>query len=357
MTRIGWELHGIRVDLRSSSPEAAAYVRAHLGPAATDPHDEPDLLIDLEWTMGAGTTAAPEVRGEAVGRYLRESGGRLRWSRVIGFDGLVMEAGRTGSTTGIRASCKYVPRDALSRLRYMKPARREKKTNRTLFKMLYYALYFPLAWSLERSRGWEILHASAVEKGGKGLVLAGHGGAGKSTLALSMLADPEVKFISDNLIFHDGSSVYSLPEPVRLDGSSLEAIRGGGYMPEVTGLPRSAHPKQTFRVEPGRTAHSASVRTVALLRFTANSFLRPLDPSEASAHLVGARDLVKEVEAYRSVAAFLSMATAGAAGEGGGPAAPATTIALAKQADCYLVGIGRGEPVARTLQRLREIFP
>lgn len=360
-TRIGWELHGLRVDLRSSSTEVASYLRAHLGAGATEPHRRPDLLIDMDWTWGALPPRGGGPEGQRLGRYLREEGGRVRWSRVTGFEGLVMEAGwdpdAGAGTVAVRAASGYVPRDPLARIRYLQPARRDKKTHRTLFKMLYYALYFPLAWHLECSRGWEILHASAVEKDGKALLLAGHGGAGKSTLALSMMADPAVRFISDNLVLHDGASIHALPEPVRLDGSSLEAIRGRGYEPAVTGLPRSAHPKQTFQVEPRRISWSAPVQAVALLRFTSESFVRSLDPPEAAAHLVAARDLVKEVEAYRPVAAFLSMATGGGPGMARPPAPPATALDLARRSSCYLVGIGRGEPVARTLERLGEIFP
>jgi hypothetical protein len=359
-TRVGWELHGIRADIRTSNVELMAYVRAHLGPAALAPQPSPDLLVDLDWRWGTGAAtaedgAASAATGERVGRHLMESDGRLHWSRVPGFEGLSMAAGSGGSTVEVAASCRYAPRDALARLRYLKAGRREKKTYRTFFKLLYYALYFPVAWFAERSRGWEILHASAVEKDGRGLVLAGHGGAGKSTLALSLMADPSFRFISDNLIFHDGKRIYSLPEPVRLDASSLGAIRAEGFEPQPAGLPRTAHPKPTFRVEPGRVAPSAEAAALVVLRFTDHSFLRSLKVSEAAAHLVGARDLVREVEDYRSVAAWLGMATAGS----GAAPAPlrATAEGLAGAARGYLMGIGRDESVPETLSRLKEIFP
>lgn len=359
--RIGWELHGIRAALSSPSPELATYIRGHLGASASEAPGNPDLLIDLDWQWGAGggTTSAASVAApgaQRVGRHLEERDSRLRWARVPGFDGLRMEAGREGSTVSVAASCRYVPRDALARLRYMKTARREKKTYRTFFKLLYYALYFPMAWKMEISRGWELLHASAVEKEGRGLILAGHGGAGKSTLALSLMADPSFRLVSDNLIFHDGERIYALPEPVRLDGSSLEAIRRQGYQPRPTELPRTAHPKRTFQVEPGRAAPEASAEAVVVLRFTGESFLRPLEGPQVVAHLVGSRDLVKEVEGYRAVAAFLTMAAGGRAGQEP-PRERAAPSMLAGRARGYLLGIGEGEPVERTLERLREIFP
>lgn len=361
--RIGWELHGARVDLQVASDEALAYLRAHFGPEAVAPPASPDLRILIDWRWGTSDASAAASAGategaERVGRSLFEREGRLLWTHVPGFEGLTLEAGRAGSTTVVRASCGYIPRDTLARLRYMNPARRAKKTNRTLFKLLYYAFYFPLAWHLERTRGWELIHASAVERGGDALILAGHGGAGKSTLSLSLLADPAVRFISDNLVLHDGRSVHALPEPIRLDAASLRAIRAAGYDPAPTDLPRTAHPKPTFRVAPGRTAASAALRTIVLLRFADRPFLRPLSPAGVVAHLRAATDLAREIEAYRAVASFLSMAVAGeGSGAEGATETPAGLRALASGARGFVMGIGTGEPVADTLERLREILP
>ena len=102
-------------------------------------------------------------------------------------------------------------------------------------------------------------------------------------------------------------------------------------------------------------AREAEAGAVALLRFTGAPSLRPMRATETAAHLAAARDLVKEVEAYRSVAAYLSMAAAGGAEED--PAEPATLRRLADGVKGYMVGIGKGEPVEQTLGRLGEVFP
>ncbi len=352
--RIGWGLHGVRVNLRCDSAEVESYVRAHLGPEAGAAHEAPDLDLALEWRWGAPGPASPASGGERIGRHLREREGRLLWSRVPGFEGLSLEAGRRGSTMEVTAACRYAPRDPLARLRYLNAARRARKTNRTLFRLLYFALYFPMAWHLETRRGWELLHASAVERRGRGLVLAGHGGSGKSTLALSMLADPEVRLVSDNLILHDGSRIYGLPEPVRLDPSSLEAIHACGVRPEPTALPRAAHPKPTFRVDPSRSAPEGEASAIILLRFAPGSSLRRMGSEETAAHLVAARDLVREVEGYRAVAAFLSLAAGGGDDRGGGASARASAAGLAERAGGWLMTIGTGETVPRTVARLGE---
>jgi len=361
--RAGWTLHGARVTVESDSGEAMAYARAHLG-AASAAFAAPDLRIRLGWQWGGrpdrargvatsrphGGAEDPET--ERIGKDLFDRGGRLVWSRVPGFEGLTLEAARAGDGVELSASCRYVPRDALARVRYLRASRRTKKTHRTFFKLMYYAFYYPLIWHFERRRGWGLLHASAVERNGRAVILSGMGGVGKSTLALSLLADPSFRFISDNLILHDEQAVYSLPEPVRLDPSSLTAICAAGFAPTASGVPPTAHPKPTYRVEPDRACASADAGVVILLRFTPRSLIRPLGPAETLAHLTAARDLVKEVDGYRALAGFLSMA---AADDSDTPVEPARLTRLVARPNAYLLGIGEGEPVSVTLARIREV--
>jgi len=366
MRQVGWTLHGARMILESTSEEAIAYIRAHLG-AGSDPAAPagPDLRVGVEWRWGsmpahvhshrarssqAGSAASRAA--ERAGRDLTDREGRLYWSRVPGFEGLTMDAGVRGGMVELCVHCGYVPRDSLARMRYLRTGRRAKKTHRTFFKLMYYAAYYPMIWHFERTRGWGLLHASAVERNGKAIVFSGLGGVGKSTLALSLLADPSFRFVSDNLVLHDSERIYALPEPVRLDPSSLMAIAAEGFAPARSEVPPTAHSKPTYWVEPSRVADSALADAVILLRFTPRSLIRPLSASETLAHLVAARDLVKEVEGYRSVAAFLSIA---AARDQDDPVDPASLPALVRKGRAYLLGIGEGEPVRTTLARIREI--
>lgn len=355
--RIGWTLHGVRVNVESESEEALAYARAHLH-ASPDSLPAPHLRISLGWEWGGGAKrtfhAAPEGDRlpEKVGKDLYDFGGELAWSRVPGFEGLTIRAAREGQNVHVSAACGYSPRDPLARVRYLRASRRAKKTHRTLFKLMYYAVYYPLVWHFGQSRGWGLLHASAVERDGRSIILSGLGGVGKSTLALSLMADPSFRFISDNLILHDEERIYALPEPVRLDASSLAAIGAAGFVPSTSEVPPTAHPKPTYRVEAGRVSESAGAGVVILLRATTRPIIRPLGPSETLAHLIASRDLVREVDGYRAVAAFLSMALAS---EEEKVAEPARLAAFAALSRAYLLGIGEGEPVPVTLARIREV--
>ncbi|MBI3448840.1 MAG: hypothetical protein HY049_08005 [Acidobacteria bacterium] len=353
--RIGWTLHGVRVNVESESGEALAYALAHLG-ASADSLPAPHLRISLSWAWGAAAKARGSLdgsgRGERIGKELFETDGELVWTRVPGFEGLTIRAAREPGGFHVSASCGYAPRDPLSHVRYLRASRRAKKTHRTFFKLMYYAVYYPLIWHFERTRGWGLLHASAVERNGRAIVLSGLGGAGKATLALSLMADPSFRFISDNLILHDEERIYSLPEPVRLDPSSVAAIGAAGFVPSTSDVPPTAHPKPTYRVEAGRVAQDAVADAVILLRSTKRAVIRPLGPEEALAHLVAARDLVREVDGYRSASALFSLAVAAGSDR---TIAPARLSALLSRSRAYLLGIGEGEPVSVTLARIREV--
>ncbi len=351
---VDWSLHGARIRFRSNSEEAIDYIRSHL---ATEPAGErdPDLHVAVDWLWGAkGEPVHSDDDAEHVGRNLVQRNRRIAWSRVPGFEGLTMEAGpgeEDGAFT-ISSTCRYAPRDALARVRYMRPGRREKKTHRIFFKLLYYVAYYPMIWHLERTRGWGLLHASALERDGRGIILAGHGGVGKSTLALSLMADPSFRFMSDNLLLHDGERIYTLPEPIRLDASSMSAVRAEGFRPVASQVPLTAHKKPTYWVDRSRLSQSAPAATVVLLRFTPRPLLRPLSPVETLAQLVAARDLAREVEGYRTVSAFLSMSVAD---DSDFPTEPASLTSFVTRLQGYVLGIGRGEPIPVTLARLREV--
>ena len=251
----------------------------------------------------------------------------------------------------VDADCAYVPTGVGRRLRYLRPSRADLKRNRLFFKLVYFIVYYPLAWYLQRTRGWGLVHASAVVlPEGRAVVLSGLGGVGKSTLGLALLETPGTRLLSDNLVFHDEERIYCCPEPVRLDDSALEGMPEGAGKPARTGLPATAHPKPTYRVPQGRAAGSAAPGTVAFLRFAPRSGETPLDAGRAAEMLRAANDLAREIKDYRPFSAVLAMIAAEA---GGPPAAPQASLErLLGGARCAIFAIGRGETIPRTLDRL-----
>src|SRR5262249_54507664 len=73
--------------------------------------------------------------------------------------------------------------------------------------ILYYAVYYPVWWHLEARGRAHPLHAAGVALGGRGLVLAGLPGCGKSTLATALLGVPGAELLSDNVVLHDATQL------------------------------------------------------------------------------------------------------------------------------------------------------
>lgn len=83
----------------------------------------------------------------------------------------------------------------------------------------------PLRWSLA-TRGIEVVHAAAVAAEGRALLIAGRGGAGKSTLAVAALA-AGLELLGEDYVAVDaaaGPRVHALFASAKLDAGSLARL-------------------------------------------------------------------------------------------------------------------------------------
>ncbi len=357
------DLHGIPISLRMDDPDLRAYVRAHFE-ASEGTGSGAAVVIHGAWRWGDAPPAPVAVRSAATlraGRGMtltREGADGLRctWTRIPGFPELTLSFLLTGAAPerlAVDAHCAYAPRGLARRIRYMNRARVERKRSRLFFKLMYAMVYSPVAWWLERTRGWGLLHASAVAlPNGQAVLLAGQGGVGKSTLAMTLLAMPGARLVSDNLLFYDERMIYACPEPVRLDGTALAGIAAAGVTPERSSLPREAHPKATWRAASAQRAQSAPPCAVFLLQAGDRPGFEPIDASRGAGMLRAGNDLAREIEGHRPVAALLAMM---AAQRGGPPAAPAARLeSLLSSVRCGIFTIGASESIAATAARLVE---
>jgi hypothetical protein len=113
-----------------------------------------------------------------------------------------------------------------------RPPLRERVASRVLrsrFHLLTRAalLQYPAMWAAGRD-GAAPLHAAAVTVDGSVVLLAGPGGVGRSTLLLGALSTGE-RACSDNLCVSDGTTIFGVVEPVRIEGA------GGRHMPHGRG--------------------------------------------------------------------------------------------------------------------------
>jgi len=358
MSGLHFDLHGLSVSVAVDDPDLAAFVRAHLETEEGE-NPEAELQIRAGWRWGAPEPPpSPGAGAEKAGRglMLARDGDAVRatWSRVPDFPELTMTFALSGdivSRLQVGARCAYVPRGLGRRIEYMRQGRVDRKRNRLFFKMMYFMTYYPMAWHLEHTRGWGLLHASAVRMpSGKAVVLAGLGGVGKSTLGLTLLSRPGARLISDNLVFHDHQRIYACPEPVRLDATSVAGMAGAGVEPERSGLPLTAHPKPTYRVSGSRQAGTGIPASVYFLRFAPAPSVTPIETARAARMLQAGNDLAREIKDYRPCAALLAMLAA----ERGAPApAPRASLTrLLEGSRCAVFRIGEGEAVETTASRL-----
>jgi len=358
MSGLHFDLHGLTVSIEADDPDLSAFVRAHLD-AQDGANPEAELQVRAAWHWGRTPQAPPPGDdSDRAGRGLsiaREGEAvRAVWTRVPDFPELTLTFALSGDVVPhlrVGADCSYRPRGLGRRIEYMRAGRVDRKRNRLFFKMMYFMIYYPLAWHLEHTRGWGLVHASAVRMpSGKAVLLAGLGGVGKSTLGLSLLSRPGARLISDNLLFHDHQRIYACPEPVRLDEASLTGMAGAGVEPERSDLPLEAHPKPTYRVGRERQADSGTPTSVYFLRFGAAPAVTPIAPARAARILRAGNDLAREIKDYRPCAALLTMLSA----ERGvpEPAPPASLARLLEGAHCAVFRIGAGEDVAATASRL-----
>ena len=100
-----------------------------------------------------------------------------------------------------------------------------------------------MAMNLQVALGWRrhlLLHAAAVEKDGRALVMTGESGAGKSTLA-ALLMRRGWRLLGDEFALIDlgNGSLQPFPRPISLKNDSIAALAGEGcWGPELVGTPK-----------------------------------------------------------------------------------------------------------------------
>lgn len=103
-----------------------------------------------------------------------------------------------------------------------------------------------MAMNLQMALGWRrhlLLHASAVEKDGKALIMTGASGSGKSTLA-ALLGHRGWRFMGDEFVLLDLRSGHAVPFPrlISLKNQAISAMQAvscdGRFGPLMTATPK-----------------------------------------------------------------------------------------------------------------------
>jgi HprK-related kinase A len=152
-----------------------------------------------------------------------------------------------------------------------------------------------MGMNLQVALGWRrhlLLHCSAVEKGGRVLLMSGASGSGKSTLA-TMLAMNGWRFLGDEFAFValDDGRIHPFPRAASLKNQAIKAVReaGGTVGPVLEGTPKGMI--GYWRPPADAVARMAEAAPPALLlfpRFGQEEAAEPMPPSEAFMRLTQA---------------------------------------------------------------------
>lgn len=341
--RLAVSLHQVGLGLATERDDFLAFARAYLDPLTVV--EEADFSIDVTVTWDGSFSTDSQVGLEQLGRRLWTGTDRLRWTEIWQVPGLQMHVCWNDEGMTVQAVYSWPTRRAKWWARWSAPAR-----ERLFAALVYYLVYFPYAWWLERGGGWTLLHASAIATPDGGLVLSGLPGCGKSTTALASLGQSTWRVVSDNLLFTDGSQVFACPEPIHVDGRTRDMVGDLNARMRPTGREFS-HRRQDYEIAPQARQRSTTPHALGFLRLGGETNVRPVDQTMATRRLMANDYLAKEWMAYQESAAAMHQVWSHI---GDQERRQRNLTSLASSIPCYEVTVARGGDIRQAMGAVAE---
>lgn len=341
--RLEVSLHQARLTLTTGRNDFLSFTRSYLAPLLDLSGAVPNIEVTLVWdTM---LPAEGQAGLEQLGRRLWAAPHHLRHTEIWQAPGLQMDVEWEGAALVVHAAYAWPSRRARWLTRLSESAR-----ERLFVLLIYYLVYFPCAWWLERELSWTILHASALSTGEGGLIFSGLPGCGKSSFTLAALNVLEWRILSDNLLFTDGARIFACPEPVHVDARTRALVGDLAGRVRPTGR-RFSHRRQDYEVVPEALQLSAAPRALGFLHVGRETAIQPVDQLSAARRLMANDCLAKELMAYQESAAamhqiWLSVGNYERRWE--------NVAALAQSVPCYDVTVARDGNVQRAMQTVTQ---
>jgi len=339
---IGVEMHGVTLNLRCDNAQQMRYSQVLLGPLVREPFEHPDLEVQSNWSTpeSARELDAPafDVTGlDAFGKRLYIGQDQLVWTDTHEHKNLQLRFRLRGTVPCFDVAYQYFPSAG-------KLSRYPDYVQKKYFDLLRYLVIFPIAWHLRRTRGWEMVHASAVVDGTRGVLLAGPGGAGKTTTSVALMARG-MRLLTENLAMTDGERIYSVTEPIRLTDESLELL--GDAVDGLEFQPGGLERKSMF--VPPASADSQGVRPAVLflMRFSQRAFLRRLSSRAAYRAIHATNVLTLELNDFSWYAATLDLLWPERVEDQQPPLRN-----LTERVPCYTLGIDRSQGTAPVVEQI-----
>jgi hypothetical protein len=303
--RMGIRMHGVRLNLRCDHERLLRYTSEILGPFVCAPCESADLEVVCTWREGAPDLDAQapmfDVSGlDVYGKRIHLGADVLVWSDTSRHKGLQLRFRRLGSVLHCDVGYVYMPSAR-------KLARNADYERQKFFDLLRHTVFFPIAWHLRRTRGWEMIHASAVSCDSGAVLIAGPGGAGKSTTCLALAALAGMRFLAENLVFSDGQLVYPVFEPIRLTSESLALIGNATEQLERLEPVGERGHKAMFVLPMDPDSPGVRPALLFLARFSRAGFVRPLAPAMARELIRATNTLTLELNDFQSYASALDL--------------------------------------------------
>jgi hypothetical protein len=353
-------MHGVRVDFSSDFEPLNSFARSHF----TERQTGTPLLTDsaaiearLEWIE-----EAPPRREYAefhpgkvrLDRDIEMGKGEIVWTRIDDFSDLQLRFLLAESRLRLTGQhffflSRKPLSDQMKKAWYRKrlPTLRKKRFST----ILYYMIYYPTFWWLER-QGLFPLHAAAVEMSGTGIVFCGLPGCGKSTLSLASLALPGARLLSDNIIFFDREKVWSCPEPVLVDEQSLELIGNAGSLLRPLGR-QHAFGRSWCHVDPDRLVDQILPRLFFFVGLGEKTSLRALSVEEACHRFASANWIAQEMRRYLVYRSVLGLSGANGLHPDNGE--QAVLRALLNRGRSYELTVGWGRGFQEALDQVGQL--
>ncbi len=347
--RIGVGMHGVKLNLACNYSKLCDYVVCLFESAIGPVWKHPDLEVTGVWRTEPLSDAAGPMFAtnglDSFGKYMKLSNDALVWFDPHRDQELQLRFSRCNGAFEFDVDYTYLPSPK-------KLARYPDYEQRKFFSLLQYLVYFPIAWFLERTRGWRLFHASAVATADRALLIAGPGGVGKSTTCLALVGSAGMTFLTENLLFSDGERIYPVPEPIRLTDESLELLRDQPIdLEDLSALVGSRKHKSVFRLP--MTARTSAARPAAVFipQFSRTGFVRQI-PAAIASELLGATNrLTLELNEYDAYTAALDLLWPQA---GNAQRRLQVVERLTASTPCYALGIDRAAGVEAVVERISE---
>jgi hypothetical protein len=330
---IGVQMHGVKLNLSCDYEKQLEHTAGLLGPLTCAPWAEPDLESECTWSLPSTSSEldrkAFDVSGlEQYGKRMHVGEDEVVWSDTHRDRNLQLRFRRVGRKPVFDVAYGFLPSTK-------KLAKYPDFEQKKFFDLVRYTVLFPIAWHLRRTRHWELIHASCVVEGDRAVLLAGPGGAGKTTTCVALMAQAGMRLMTENLALCDGEVVYPVCEPIRLTDESLELL--GPAADQLQPLEFGGLKHKAMFVPPIE-ANPPGVRAakVFLNRFSDRSYVRRIPPRLAHQAIVATNVLTLELNDFYWYTAALDLLWPELR-----PGAPQSLLHLTQNTPCYTLGIDR----------------